>query len=440
MSKTVNTFLFVCFILIVSNSVRVEGRLRGRFIHITDTHIFHEYRKGTDPDKYCADHGTNGTAGEFGDYHCDPPPSIMNFTKEALKHREKPDFILFGGDHVAFFSANQSIEHTEKAINEISEVLREIRAAYGSDVRVFPVIGNHDSYPDFQFPQEGPYFVYEAAAKAWADFLRPESLKTIRKGGYYTELIEPGLRIMVVNTPLYFIGNLAFPKTVEDPGNQFAWMRDVLKKAKDAGEHVFVATHIPPGGSIDNVRFEMWNAYNDQYVRTFEGFNGNTVSASFYGHTHWATFRILTNENISSVQNDNSHVGFVSSSITPDQHVNPVFYEYTFQTKAPYNIIDRDYNYIDIKQANAVGHLEWSKAKSYREIFGIKTLDAESMNKAIIRMRSDTRLFRSYYQDLRTHSPYGDTECEDRGCRNVQLCAMNYTLYQTIHDCIDRYH
>ena len=251
MSKIVHTFLLVSFILLAAISVRVEGRLRGRFIHLTDTHIFHEYRKGSNPEKYCADHGTNGTAGEFGDYHCDPPPSIQNFTIERLKHREKPDFILWGGDHVAFFSANQSIDHTEKAINEISQDLREIRAAYGYDVRVYPVLGNHDTYPDFQFPEKGPFYIYEAAAKAWADFLKPESLKTLRMGGYYTELIEPGLRIVVLNTALYYFGNVAIPATLHDPGDQLAWMRDVLQKAKDDGEYVFVAAHVPPGASFN---------------------------------------------------------------------------------------------------------------------------------------------------------------------------------------------
>jgi len=439
MLKIVNTFLFVCLVVLVSNTVGVEGTLRGRFIHLCDTHIFHEYRKGSDPEKYCADHGTNGTAGEFGDYHCDPPPAVQNFTVEALKRRDKPDFILWGGDHVAFFSANQSIEHTEKVINDIAQSLREIRDAYGSDVRVFPMLGNHDSYPDFQYPERGPFYIYEAAAKAWADFLKPESIKTFRMGGYYTEVIEPGLRIIVVNTALYFIGNLAISPTLDDPGGQLAWMRDVLQKAKDAGERVFVAAHVPPGATMDVVP-ELWSSYNDQYIRAFEGFNGNTVVASFYGHHHWSTFRIITDENVSVVQNDNSHVGFVSNSLTPDMNVNPVFTEFSYMTKAPYTVIDRSYEFINITQANLVGHYEFTKAKSYKHIFGVNSLDAESMNKAIIRMRNDPRLFRAYYQDLRAHSPVGDTECQDRGCQIVQLCGMNYTLTQAIRDCVARYH
>ena len=99
---------------------------------------------------------------------------------------------------------------------------------------------------------------------------------------------------------------------------------------------------------IQQVEFDMWESYNDQYVRAFEGFNGNPVVASFYGHHHWATFRIVTDENVSSVLNNNSHVGFVSSSLTPDSNENPIFTEYTFQTKAPYTIVDRSYEFISL--------------------------------------------------------------------------------------------
>ena len=128
-------------------------------------------------------------------------------------------------------------------------------------------------------------------------------------------------------------------------------------------------------------------------------------------------------------------------------------------TKAPYYITDRSYEYIglfnfvlpnrtvpfitffftDLQKANKKGSLEWSKAKSYGEIFGLKTLDAESMNDAIVRMRKDYALFRAYIQDLRCHSPAGDTECNTEGCKTIALCGMNYTLIDDVKNCISRY-
>ena len=51
----------------------------------------------------------------------------------------------------------------------------------------------------------------------------------------------------------------------------------------------------------------MWNTFNDQYVRSLEGFNGNTIAASFYGHHHWTTYRIITDENVTHASSQNSH-------------------------------------------------------------------------------------------------------------------------------------
>ena len=92
----------------------------------------------------------------------------------------------------------------------------------------------------------------------------------------------------------------------------------------------------------------MWDEFNDQYVKALEGFNGNPIVASFYGHHHWATYRIITSENVKTATSENAHVGFVSSSLTPRPHANPCFTEYTYMTKAPYTVIDRTYEYISL--------------------------------------------------------------------------------------------
>jgi len=424
------------FILLAVIVVLGESTLNGRFIHLTDTHLLREYGKGTSPGKGCIAGQSKGSSGEFGDYECDCSLAILNFTKESLKHQQKPDFILYGGDHLAVYDPKQSIEDAEWFINNISQVLREVRDAYGSDVRVFPMLGNHDTYPPYQFPESGPFYIYEAAAEAWKDFLQPQSLKTVRAGGYYTELIEPGLRIVVINTAMYFEGNYAIPLFDADPGGQLAWFRGVLQKAKDAGEYVFVAAHCPPG-SYNNERFGMWKSFNDHFVRAFEGFNGNPVVASFYGHHHWTSYRIITNENVTVANNKNSHVGFLSNSLTPRPMENPAFTEFTYMTKAPYSIIDRSYQYIDLIEANVFGTLQWKKAKSYRELFGIDTLDVNSLTEAINRMRADSDLFRSFYQDLFTYSPAGNT-CYSDQCRHVTLCSINYTLSDTLPSCLER--
>ena len=92
----------------------------------------------------------------------------------------------------------------------------------------------------------------------------------------------------------------------------------------------------------------MWLSLNDQFVRAFEGFNGNPVVASFYGHTHFATYKIFTDENVTVPNTTNAHVGFISPSITPRYNANPAFTEYTFMPKKPYTVTDRIFQYIGL--------------------------------------------------------------------------------------------
>jgi len=415
----------------------VEG-LTGRFIHLTDTHLLRAYGVGTDPEKNCIKGKSTGSAGQYGDYNCDNTWAVQNFTVEALKKRTKPDFILYTGDHTAIKDPDQSIDDTIWYINDIARVLREVRAAYGSDVRVFPMLGNHDSFPFYQFPEKGPFYVYEAAAKAWKDFLEPESLETVRIGGYYTELIEPGLRLVVINTAMYFDGNFVFPQWRVDPGGQLAWVRSVLQKAKDAGELVFIAAHVPPGASELSWDYDMWVSFNDQYVRALEGFNGNPVVASFYGHTHFATYKIIANENVTQIDSTNAHVGFISTSLTPRPHANPAFTEYTFMPKRPYTVTDKIYQYIDIAEANKEGSLKWKETKPYSELFGSKVLDVETMYNAIGRMYKDKDLFRAYFENMRTYGPLAES-CDTDRCRNITLCTIDNLLYDRFEACHKKY-
>jgi len=237
---------------------------------------------------------------------------------------------------------------------------------------------------------------------------------------------------------MFFDGNFVFPIWLDDPGGQFAWLRSVLKKAKDDGELVFLAAHIPPGASELSWRYDMWVAYNDQFVRALEGFNGDPIVASFYGHAHFATYKIITNENITTVNSTNAHVGFVSTSVTPRPHANPAFTEYTFMSKKPYTVTDRIYQYIDIAEANKEGSMKWKKTKSYSEMFGSKYLDVETMNNAVERMYHDQDLFRTFFEDMRTYGPLS-TSCKDDRCRNITLCTINNVLYDRFDACASKY-
>ena len=82
--------------------------------------------------------------------------------------------------------------------------------------------------------------------------------------------------------------------------------------------------------------------------------------------------------------------------------------------------------------------MSWIKAKTYKELFNVDSLDVETMTKVIDRIRADPDLFRAYYRDLFVYSPTGETYCQSDECITRTLCSFNYTLLDTVRACFKR--
>lgn len=62
-------------------------------------------------------------------------------------------------------------------------------------------------------------------------------------GGYYSQVISPGLRIISLNTILWYIPN-DFTEKMGDPANQFKWLEEVLINCSKLSEKVFYMIYV----------------------------------------------------------------------------------------------------------------------------------------------------------------------------------------------------
>ena len=72
----------------------------GKFWHITDLHWDPTYDPNNQPEQVCAssEQRPADNAGEFGDYVCDAPWTLINSTLYAMKDiLPEPDFIVWTG-------------------------------------------------------------------------------------------------------------------------------------------------------------------------------------------------------------------------------------------------------------------------------------------------------------------------------------------------------
>ena len=295
-------------------------------------------------------------------------------------------------------------------IHNATEYLRYIKRAFPS-TKIFPVIGNHDVIPQFQMPETGPFYVYSAAAQERKDFVSEESVETINRSAYYTELIAPGLRLVALNTVLYYKENPLVSRGLEDPAGQFAWMHSVLEKARKNGEHVFITTHVPPGT-------EYWAEFNKRYLEAFTGYN-DVVMAAFYGHNHKNVFRIIRDVAENST---GAHIAFLASSVTPKYNVNPSITLYKYKRTYPFTVLDRISFYVNITETEVTGNIRWINAGSEAATYGVEDLSTESVISVFDRMETDDELFNKYY-DRRTLFYHG--ACSG-GCKKEVICDAKY--------------
>lgn len=125
-----------------------------------------------------------------------------------------------------------------------------LHAVFGS-VPIFPVLGNHESHPANLYP---PSYVpkalrmdwlYKMAQSEWSRWIPEVDLQTVKKGGYYTTLVRPGLRVIALNSNVGYYENYWLVFDDEYFKTQLQWLHDVLLAAERSGEKVHILSHVP---------------------------------------------------------------------------------------------------------------------------------------------------------------------------------------------------
>jgi len=161
-------------------------------------------------------------------------------------------------------------------------------------------------------PDLSTQWLYDLLANEWSRWLPESTMATIRKGGYYTTLVRPGLRVIALNNQDCYTNNWWLMYDFAFPSVQLQWLHDTLLAAESANEKVHILKHIPSGeGSC----FRVWSR---EYRRILDRF-WNTISAQFNGHTHKDEFNVFYSL---SQPNYAINVAWNGGSVTPYSNVN----------------------------------------------------------------------------------------------------------------------
>jgi len=237
--------------------------------------------------------------------------------------------------------------------------------------------------------------------------------------------IKSDLRLIVLNTVIYYYQNNQTSTSEKDPGGQLAWLRKQLQAAETNKENVFIASHIPPGHTSDPM--------HEQFVKPFlDAMTGyhHLIRGSFWGHLHVDRYLLLGNT--SSCSTD-FHVAHLASTLGSKTDKNPSFRRYIFDSSKNYNIQDWTTFYMDLPAANKAGKITWKPLYSAKSAYGIADASPSTMREFTKSLQKDSTLFEKVYKHLKAGAPVPSCGAT---CKKEFICLTNHAFISEYKKCI----
>lgn len=401
-------------LLIFTELITGRGENEGNFWMITDLHYDFTYGLNSDAES-CRHVIPFKQLGKYGDYDCDTPWIMLNETIYNMKKiAPNVDFIIWTGDSVMHTRRPENLVLNETVnIDTVRKITNLITDAF-PDVPLIPTVGNHDFFPDAQTSAS----MLDDFANVW--FNESGLYTMFRKGGYYSVKVAPKLRLINLNTILYYKRNkIVNPTTDLDPAGQFDWLEKELHSSRNENKKVFITGHIPPG-LLPNGKSWFPANYNERFIQIIQEY-ADVINAMFFGHDHATIFKIITSNGKGSVP------VLIAPSVTPwtyKYNHNPAMWLVTYdrQLATPVRI---DQYYSDLLQANRLQKLDYVLSNSLPGVYKMDNISGESLLDLRERMKSDDRLFRLYMKFM-----YANVTTDKQPEINLDLkisilCAMS---------------
>ncbi|CAL1269215.1 unnamed protein product [Larinioides sclopetarius] len=355
-----------------------------------------------------------------------------------------PDFIIWTGDNLPHTDdLDPSWDITFEAIRNTTLLL----TSTFPNVPILPCIGNHDSFPPNILPADNTASnIYKGYLEKgrWKDLINESEWSTFVQGGYYSHLVKPGLRIINLNTILWYEPNTLTEK-LTDPGNQFQWLDGILKNSSKSSEKVYIIGHVPPGfynraapGQKCGPTFHL--PHLESYLNILHKYSP-IISAQLYGHFHMDMFQVYQYN--TGVFEGSS---LLASSVTPWHSnkndnvsipVNPSV-RLIHYSRTDARLLEFDQYYLNLTKVNNITKMPEEKTNvyellySFAKFYGVPDLSTESLVQVYEILKRNMTVFDSFF----TFSTAGERTVDcDSACKLNQICSISCSSSQEYDMC-----
>ena len=342
-----------------------------RMIQITDIHYDERYiENGTiycDTPLCCHEKISNYSrikSGKFGgERNCDTNlNTLKSFVEQA--YRLEPDFIIWTGDNTEHDAWNSTQDEVYRATETIKN---NIDAVFGNAIPVYPVIGNHEVYPNDLW-ESGNEKIFGRLADIYKDyFFEDQAYESFSKYGYYTEKHpNTNLRIVALNCLYCDSVNYHHLSTNHtEAKKEFIWLENVLREAEKNNEFVYILDHFPINGDFQLVECsKRLRAIFDRFDYIIRGY--------FSGHNHL--------DDVAPVKRYFEprpiiNINYIAPSLTANlgDGIFPSFRQYYIDSDTK-QIIDYDQYRFNLTDANLKGNVNWYLSYTASELFNVSDL------------------------------------------------------------------
>ncbi len=358
---------------------------------------------------------------------CDLPlRTAQNAIEDIWANHKDVRFVLWLGDNQAnVFFQMQRTDH-----RKIMTALGSKLAEHFGPGRVYPVLGNHEGLPrdHMDFTPGISNWLRDIAGDVWKQWLSPESVETVRRCGYYSEL-HPGTRLRIVGLNSLGRGStnsFIWANTTNVCG-QFTWLKDVLYRAERNGEKVLIIEHYPPRNGFAN------NQWSERFSILMERF-ANIVVGHMAGHTHQDSFQVFT----TTKKNEFAGRSFEHPSMTSDVYVHPSYRIYDMDPST-YVLTDYEQYRLNLTKANAEDRPVWELAYKFRNYYHVGDMEDRTLAVLARKISHDDGHYRKFAWMQFAQGPRSVTAMKDLSRKKSMLCKLTCTDYGKMEKCVGGY-
>jgi sphingomyelin phosphodiesterase len=259
-----------------------------KILHVSDLHIDDLYKEGSQTKcsetLCCRINSTSNTttidrAGKWGFIgKCDLPVRTLELFTNYVNKEIKPDFVLWTGDN----APHDTWTGSQKAAYNATQIFVDLISKNNNfSLPIYPTLGNHEIFPNDEYnPFDNNDKVFNRFAEIFKPWLSDEAYETFSKYGYYSQL-HPNSNLRIVSTNCLLCDSINFNliKNPTDPKDELKWLENTLRQSEQAGEVVYIISHIPIGDAF------FLNECAKRHLAIIERFS-HIIRGQFYGHTH----------------------------------------------------------------------------------------------------------------------------------------------------------